>query len=664
MPKIEPYNSQVSASGQLSVRRASGEDFGAGVGEALQGQARTVAGIGQMIQQQSEQEDVAGVRLAMTEARAQWTGHLAERANAAQPGDKEFAPSFATSLDEYTSGLREKVRTRAGLQAFNQMEADLRGDLVNRAGGVQAELMAARVTLDVTGNIEARRNTLVTDPSQFGRLLADTETELLTDTRYAALPAKDRQALLQTAKQGLALSEAQGILSRDPEGLAALLNSGARDTYLDADDKARLLAQAASKKSEFKASARSLLGTVRERMENGFEVPGTEQLLVDSAISAAGDPLLSRDWQKLQITQDTVSQLRPLSLEQLQAYEVYAGQRARAEGASDQEFIVWQAASRQLDKTRSALKEDAIGHAAAVGLVELAEIDDPTDVTAWRSRAAAAQKAADYYGTPVQPFTAAEASRLTNTLGGMSPDEQLLALNAMHNGFGPAMPDALAQISKDDPLLAHTAGLVGQGLQYHGTAREILLGRKLMAENKEARKLLGDGTLSADSSFREISAGAFQHLPRQAAATKAAADALYVRKATAAGETRFNRDVYEQSVREVLGGGAEGGITTINRGRIVLPPGVDGDSFERALNKLSAADLKDFGMGATAPSYQDGTLATPDEIADEGRLQNIGNGRYIVLMADGRPLLGGGPQGYYALELSPRRVEQLNARGR
>jgi hypothetical protein len=64
------------------------------------------------------------------------------------------------------------LQTKSGKQAFQRGAADLSAHFVEQAGLYQAKAMGQKAKQDYLVTLDANRSTLVSDPTQFGSVLA------------------------------------------------------------------------------------------------------------------------------------------------------------------------------------------------------------------------------------------------------------------------------------------------------------------------------------------------------------------------------------------------------------------------------------------------------------------------------------------------------------
>jgi hypothetical protein len=248
MPRIREYVSEEKLSGAgIPGRRAQAEDFGSGAGAYRFGQA--LQGVGQdmgqgalFLAQQESRDEVTDVHTQLAKANADWTLHLNESVQSAAPGDDTIAPKFLERFDDYLSKLGERYQTRNGRRAFDLGAASMRGAFAEQAFGQQARLAGVHAKQQFQSALDASRNALVNDPSQFHRLLESTHAALNdTEGSYARIPAEQREPLNRLAKEQLAYSAVQGYMKLSPELAIKQLNGGQWDEYLDADKKISLM---------------------------------------------------------------------------------------------------------------------------------------------------------------------------------------------------------------------------------------------------------------------------------------------------------------------------------------------------------------------------------------------------------------------------------------
>lgn len=235
MPRIFEYQQQVGAPGEINSRRAQAGDsftFPSEVGQAIG-----------VVNEAISRQEVSDVHAKLAKARAEWTVHLAERANSTSPGDSSFAGKFSEDFGQYIESIDGQFQTKAGQQAFRQGSSELASHFTERAGLYQAQAMGQKAKQDYTVTLDSYRNILLSDPTQFSQV-EKSAMDALHDLNglYTKMPAADREQLVIQTRQQLALSSIQGLIQNGaPELAKRQLVDGQWDSYLDADSKNTLL---------------------------------------------------------------------------------------------------------------------------------------------------------------------------------------------------------------------------------------------------------------------------------------------------------------------------------------------------------------------------------------------------------------------------------------
>lgn len=252
MADIRPYTSQVLAQGA----RATPEDFGAPVAQAVGNLAGATMDVAQALHQQEVQDDVNEVQVQMANARAEWTRQLRDRANAAKPGDETFTPRLADDMKSYFGDLAKNVKTRRGQEVFNLMAANVQSDFIARGIATQSALAAEGAKLNVMKMQDASGQTVAADPTQRDAVLGQMATYI------NSLPGIDqatRASLLYNGQNYVNRAAVLGKIQRNPDELLARINpkdlepgsdakqlrtGDASFDALPADDQFKLVAQA------------------------------------------------------------------------------------------------------------------------------------------------------------------------------------------------------------------------------------------------------------------------------------------------------------------------------------------------------------------------------------------------------------------------------------
>jgi hypothetical protein len=247
MPQIREYEQQTSAQVETPGRRAEAggrelSTFGSGlakVGEILS-EGRT------HIRAQEVRADLTDLHADMSKANLDLTTHLMELEQTWDPKDSiGLGEKYQESVRAYIDGMGAKARTLEGRQYFKREAADLSSRLMVESGRVEARLVGVRATQAALQMVDAERNVLWLDPTQFDNRLQFVQ-RAIEDPKglYAGMPAADRVKLLRSSQEQMALSAIQGLIQIDGELGKKAIKSGRFSKFLDADKTAVLQSHA------------------------------------------------------------------------------------------------------------------------------------------------------------------------------------------------------------------------------------------------------------------------------------------------------------------------------------------------------------------------------------------------------------------------------------
>lgn len=289
------------------------------------------------------------------------------------------------------------------------------------------------------------------------------------------------------------------------------------------------------------------------------------------------------------------------------------------------------------------LAEDPLTWAdrAGVAKVEPLAFGDPADPAAGPTLAASlAERVNDavtvgkHYGIDPKFFTPAEADGFKKLLKD-TPLAMPSLVSALSAGLGDATPRALAEISKEAPVLAQVAGLV------HATGSQrvaVEVAEALDLRNQPGYKsALPTAAKQQAAAASLIGAALGGDMSGQGEVFDTAA-ALFERRALARGldmdqfdvEGSPARNTYLQALDEVLGattrdGVKYGGVTEVNGATTIAPPDLIADTLQDLLSNLAPDDLIFQPSIGTA----NGVSISLDQIR-EGTLVRVADGRYRI----------------------------------
>lgn len=289
-----------------------------------------------------------------------------------------------------------------------------------------------------------------------------------------------------------------------------------------------------------------------------------------------------------------------------------------------------------LANTEAALKSDPMSHAAKVGSHT---IPDLFEEGGFEARGPAAMSVSDYYKIPMQdmkPFSEDEAQFIKKRIDESDADE-VLSIMEQINGMGADVSTAaLRQIDQYSPVFAHAADLKGVGMA--SAAADIIRGQKRIEDNPAIKEQIALRSQDYNDAFIAATGGAlFDVPPKQRQAIQEAALAHYVQQGPI---DTFDSKKFEKSVQAVLGGDdAREAVAEVNGFPTLIPQGIDANTFEDAIDRMSVEDWVYMSESGSPPRYADGMFIDPADIRDDIMLRSIGGGEYNLMLEDGQMLI-------------------------
>lgn len=291
--------------------------------------------------------------------------------------------------------------------------------------------------------------------------------------------------------------------------------------------------------------------------------------------------------------------------------------------------------------------------------------------TGFMNRGKEAKAVADYFQIPeadMKPLTQSEAEGFRKQIKDGNTDQVMELMAKLQMFGGPMARAAYKQIGEGDKVFEYAAALAYDRKQ-DSTAKDIIAGQKRMAENPDIKKFIGKeekDILTGD--FYSVVGRSLDGLsPRVVQQISDAAMAHYIETNRPNG--KFDAAAYRQSVQLVMGGtkGAPA-VENVNGAPVILPPGVTGEQFDGALDRMTRQDYVRLSVDGAPPRFRDGTEIDPGEIAREGKFRAVGGGQYQIEMADGRLAISAvNPNGSarpYLFNADPDEIKKMLGRPR
>lgn len=308
-----------------------------------------------------------------------------------------------------------------------------------------------------------------------------------------------------------------------------------------------------------------------------------------------------------------------------------------------------------LDDAEKRLAADPMAYAAQTGTYMVSPLDG---VEGFAARGEQSRAVADYYNIPqseMKPFQESEVASLSQQMKDGSADDVLTILSDMRS-LGPGMMAAgLKQLGTENDVYA-LAGTLQAETGNASVAGDIIRGAKRREENPAIRDMIGMTDSDLNAEFYSLVGPATAGLqPGDVQAVIEAAKSHYVETVVARGGKgagSFDQRRFQQSVMAVMGGTqGQRELDTVNGVKTILPSGLDGGTVERAMQNMTVTDWVGQSSTGEPPRYLNGSIADPEDLADEAVMKPIGGGEYAIEMADGTSLITGNTDQTGRLEL-------------
>ena len=553
-PLFGGYRSQLEPQRTATaLPTATPEDYGAGIGEALQG-VGNVAAQNAIRQRRLEAEQeydrqLMAAQLDMSQRQAEFeTLKNEDRQNGDRPGAQGHTAAMTQWLDKagqellggiQHEGLRQKFAARWGDWRSNRI---VDADVFERVSGARLAIEQDKAQEEIMGNRAATMN-----PAEFEELLQ----EIATDEKPYAVSADVWTARRREKAKTVSASYIGGL---PPDIRLATLDSGMFDLILSPDEKDQLRRGG---KIELRAEEMA-----REEAAQDARVAAREQIAQIEARQARGEAVPAKEAQA-------------------------AIAAAQAAGVPGSELIRFQTDfedNATLDGAYSE-REDPTGERSARRAAAIAAKPE-SERTPWERRSyeklvqRADARAVDQASLLKDAYNSGPAGRLQAA-------GQILALPNRERQY--AVAEAVA------PGFGDVVMLGSRDLIANATEGAAIL--------KDRPELLKDRTGKDNSSkeFAAIVGGVGRGLGEQYGSKLEVAKSLYASWAARTGAATFDKAAFEKYVSVAFGGtvrrdgSMQGGLGTVNRHRVVLPDQLTQPEFDRTIARTDWSRARDQG---------------------------------------------------------------------
>ena len=163
MPRIQEYTQQVMPQGEGGGRRASGEDFGSGIGHAVGGLVNSAINYMDVERKLEERKELSSAVAEISEVQVKRAEQFDELTKTARPGD-DIVGQLRESFKSDAEQIRTKYKTRAAQDYINKHEGAMTAHYLTRGIGMQSELAAQKAYDD--GEVTIQNNSQVVMKNQ------------------------------------------------------------------------------------------------------------------------------------------------------------------------------------------------------------------------------------------------------------------------------------------------------------------------------------------------------------------------------------------------------------------------------------------------------------------------------------------------------------------
>ncbi|WP_137391435.1 hypothetical protein [Rhodoligotrophos defluvii] len=231
MVQIPIYQPRVGLPGAPRQQRASGAEFGAGVGMALvdAGSAgqQTVQAVQHKLVEQEREDAVAWLAERQAQDRLRWTEELLRRQETAPSGAENFTGALLDDFDRQVAAVKPPNEIAGRL--YQQEATQLRQTLGSSAMRFEAEERWRHRRTQLESALQTNAQTVTMAPGEFETVRAS----YLADVGETNLPPEAKSELAQLADRTLAAAAIQGEIERNPDEVASRLTGRPNAAYYD-----------------------------------------------------------------------------------------------------------------------------------------------------------------------------------------------------------------------------------------------------------------------------------------------------------------------------------------------------------------------------------------------------------------------------------------------
>lgn len=270
-----------------------------------------------------------------------------------------------------------------------------------------------------------------------------------------------------------------------------------------------------------------------------------------------------------------------------------------AKGATLEQAMLIDVARKSLTSLSSDLEKDPVSRMNRTGYAPVKTLNfggSAEEVTSQiRERITQSKSFAAVHSIKPKFLSNDEASAVSNIFVSGSVPQQIGFLDVFVSAFGKEAGNAMSEVSKFSPELAHIGGLKISGAN-PVTLTDALNGMKLLQAGNKVFEGTGDAATKRNQIADQLG-GAYAFAPNTRAAILKVADAIYTQRSITSGATVFDSDMYQAAFQEAAGaikgkdGKLYGGIIEYRGIRTPIPNNIPQNDFSRIINRATYDDF-------------------------------------------------------------------------
>lgn len=406
------------------------------------------------------------------------------------------------------------------------------------------------------------------------------------------------------------------------------------------------------------------IGAVNKLSLSGTPVSPERLGQVKAAVEATGNPELKGMMTRAEGLNNWAKDARTATPGQLEQSRSNVEEIMRKNGSTEEGMALLHAHDELIKAARTGITKDQLDWSTRTGFMPVPPIQfgAPDAAGQMVDRAARAKIIAQQYGVPVKFFRQDEKSALEAAVSAGGPEMEKVAALIV-DGFGNDAPQAMKELTKSAPVLAHVGALQMSGGD-PGFTRDVVDGVK-MRNDPEFQKTMPQGMKATPTNVifaaqsarqQDVYGGAFALLPDTARRTAEAANNAFFTRSYRNGydmalgtEARVpvgvkdqstSQKAYDDALQQSAGAHFEGtvqygGVGTYRShggflgigttaDKVLVPNGVRADRFKDVIGQITDEDLRTMAVSPENAKAKDIQNALPIAV----------DGGYVFAMGD------------------------------